>query len=731
MAEQLDPILETRLRAALRDEADAVPFTLRAGELERLAGQRRRAQRAQGLSVLAMAAVVVVAVAGVAAMANLRATGPVAPGKLAGLASYDQLVAAGGGAPEVLRAESDAIAGDGQWQYGLPTGGGSLKVVVACLGGPLSLATASEGAAGTGLGSVACSGAATTVSVGTDPAIAAASSPSIRLNAPGGTAWRMIVFSTTASASPAGPPPTVGPSDAIWTLPSYAELMAASQSHTRLSWYEAPEQPITIGSEDPLGHGFTGFEVVLACRGAAAGAVVEATTTQDGVPSPLSPFSCDGTPQRVVVAVDAATLDNRLAITVPALTAVRYVVLDASASINADPTGPLDRLPTWDELFAAAPAGATRGAEGGFYSAGSRGVQELALGGMRSPALVAACSGAGLLGLGQGSLAVAVAPGSGPDGEAQVGVVTCDARAHVLTWNPAAEPPGMAQVHVAAPAGLAWMGLLVDLAGAGASSTPEPSHAATEPSLEPPLAGSTALVSLDLTAADGTVERTAARPQATDYYLLSGACAGQGSVDLVIDGVEGTWACGTLGVEPFTLGSGTTATIHATVTGTAHFLVRLDARDMAAIPNLTFLPPALSLTGPDSTAGDTVTTAGFPGCGWSWQPKSGVGGFNEDCGPSWQAMATALHQRPGTTVTMTLPAGWTIDAIDAAVAANADILPSGSHPAEQPLAVSHPGGAWSFRVPGSGDWGVRLTVTAARDGDTFNVPFYGRVIVEP
>jgi hypothetical protein len=114
---------------------------------------------------------------------------------------------------------------------------------------------------------------------------------------------------------------------------------------------------------------------------------------------------------------------------------------------------------------------------------------------------------------------------------------------------------------------------------------------------------------------------------------------------------------------------------------------------MAAVPNTMFLPPTLSLTGPDFTAGDTVTVAGFPGCGTSWDPKGG-GGFNVDCGPSWQAIAAPLRQRPGTAVTVSLPAGWTIKSLTAAMAANADIIPSGRHPAERPLAVSRSGSTW-------------------------------------
>ena len=706
MAEQLDPILETRLRAVLHDEADAVPFTLRAGELDRLAGQRRRARRTQRLSMLAMAAVVVVAIVSVAAVANLRSSGPVASGKLAALPSYERLVAAGGGAPEVVRAESDAIALDGQWQYGLTQGTSALQVVVACSGGPILVSTAREDTPGHEVASVACSGKPVAVSIPADAALASATSPSVVLNAPGGTAWRMVVLVTTVGPSPAGPPqvtPSHTPPVDATGLATFDALRSSLVNNMGAGVAVAltAEHPIAVAGSTPVSIDAGQVPsahlvlVALSCLdGSVTVALMDGTTV---VGSGTSACTTLG-----LIMLDGTTRSgaaSRLVVT--ALPSVRWR-LEVAAG-DSQPSSPIDALPTADQLLAAAPAGAIKVAEGGSYSTDPVTTYLDGIGGLGTVEVVGACIG--------GPLNLSTAPASGS--EVPFGSLTCDGTIHT---SRVVVPADATQVLVAAAAGTTWSGIVVDVNPA--------------PSLPPLAPGDTTLVSLDLTAADGTVERTAARPKGTDSYTVDGACSGDGSIDLTIDGVEGSWACATFNTLVFTLGPGTQARIKATVSGTARFLVRLDARDMAADPSVKFIPPTLSLTGPDFTAGDTFTVAGFPGCGMGWDPKGG-GGFNVDCGPPWQAIAAPLHQRPGTVVTVSLPAGWTITSLTAAMASNADILPSGGAPAEQPLAVSHSGGTWTLRVPPAGDWGLRLSVSATRNGDSFSSPFYGRVIVQP
>lgn len=78
MADELDPILEARLRGVLLEEAASIPFTLRADTVRRVQAERRRARNIQRLTLMSAAAVVVVAVAGVVVSLGLRNSSNVA-----------------------------------------------------------------------------------------------------------------------------------------------------------------------------------------------------------------------------------------------------------------------------------------------------------------------------------------------------------------------------------------------------------------------------------------------------------------------------------------------------------------------------------------------------------------------------------------------------------------------------------------------------------------------------
>ncbi len=63
MADELDPRLEARLRTALRAEADALPFTIRADQVADRLADRRRASDRRRFAVIAAAAVFAVGAA--------------------------------------------------------------------------------------------------------------------------------------------------------------------------------------------------------------------------------------------------------------------------------------------------------------------------------------------------------------------------------------------------------------------------------------------------------------------------------------------------------------------------------------------------------------------------------------------------------------------------------------------------------------------------------------------
>jgi len=602
MAEQLDPRLENRLRTALRDEADSAPVTLRARELVRLSGERRRRRMERRWSLLASAAVVMVAVGGVAVLAPARPSGPATrtPTGMDTLPSYEQLAEAGAGGAEIARSEGGPIGQDGQWQFGDLHGQPSMEFAIACSGGTVdvSVATSDPGPL-IRVGTAACDGAVDLLYLTRNTDVANVAAASAMVNAPPGTAWRMIV---SVELSPENLPGTPGPSPSAspFALASYAELEARLVDMS-------PTMPVVLRGEH-----------------ADAGPGTTIVTTDLG---PVSGIAFEGF---AVSCTGGSITVNKMA---------GDVVLFGYGSACGD-----------------------------------------------SPKLVS----------------------DGTD--------AADPAAHIV---------------VIASERVRWR---VVVAGAKAEPsrgpTPQPTVAAS-PSLPPAGQGETSLVSLDLTAADGTVTRSAARPDGTDEYRLHVACAGDGTLDLSVDGVEGTWACGAVTEEVFVPDWGNTdVQVTAGVTGDARLLLRLDAVDLATLPNVTWLPPVLSISGPDYSAGDIYTVDGFPGCGWSWKPKGG-GGFTDDCGPSWQPVATRLDQRPGTSFTVSLPAGWAITGVSAVIARHAAILPSDRAPAETPWTGTASGDTWTFPAPQLGDWGIRLLVSATKDGDAFQVPFYGRIVVTP
>lgn len=260
------------------------------------------------------------------------------------------------------------------------------------------------------------------------------------------------------------------------------------------------------------------------------------------------------------------------------------------------------------------------------------------------------------------------------------------------------------------------------------TSEPSPSVTAGDPALPTPLPGEAALLEFPIESGDA-VDRTAAIPAGTDWYYVRMDCRGTGTVTLDIDGVPWTIPC--LGNHLTTAAPGADDVLEVTAStdGSVRALVRIGAVNLRDIPDTTFLPPTLRLTGPDAASGDDVSVHGFVGCGLSWVPRRG-GVFADECGPSWQPIAAALRQRSGTSVSLELGGGWDITRVDASIAANAEILPS-QDPASTPLEVRRDGAGYVLDVPAPGDWGIRLRVQGEKDGDAFSVPYYTRVVVEP
>ncbi len=207
MADELDRRLEATLQRVLRDEAGAIPFTLRLAALQRVRSERARTRRAQRWSLAAAAVALLVVGGGVAAL--LARPGPVAPASpsppapspsdgLSGLPSFERLAGAGtGGGGVLMQHEGVAAPQVQQWRFALPRGAYAYQYLVACSGAYLDIRLAAESLPTSDLGPVICDGGVWRLEW-TDPtneqAVLGSASVSVVVQAvENGTAWRMVV----------------------------------------------------------------------------------------------------------------------------------------------------------------------------------------------------------------------------------------------------------------------------------------------------------------------------------------------------------------------------------------------------------------------------------------------------------------------------------------------------------------------------------------------------------
>ena len=106
-----------------------------------------------------------------------------------------------------------------------------------------------------------------------------------------------------------------------------------------------------------------------------------------------------------------------------------------------------------------------------------------------------------------------------------------------------------------------------------------------------------------------------------------------------------------------------------------------------------------------------------------------VGGFGDECGPSWMPIAAALRQQPGQLGLVrarrrlehrrrrrrTSPP-------------TSDILPT-RNPVSTQLTPQRDGSGWSLDVPSPGTGASASPIRGEKDGDSFSVPYYTRVVV--
>lgn len=333
----LDPGLETMLRSALRREADALPMTLRASDVERAWSERARVRRKQRWTVAAIAAVVV-ALGGVALATALRPSGPEVASStgLADLPSFERLEESIDGAgPAILRLQEPTDAQAGRWQFGLPTGAYAFEYIAACAGSnEMAVSLAPQSGPMVTLGRVACDGGVWRLAWdGTDQrAILAAASVSIRLDAQPGTAWRMLVAEDGSGRIVQH----LGAASIPFRLPSMDFLVqqrsAGAIELVRGSGLNQAASGSAVSMLRGLGAS-TAVEVDLACSGSdvTVSFASQGSTDSTGVPADLT---CDGTMQTIYWARASATADvSEIGVSVPPGTAWEAIVYDTSASL--------------------------------------------------------------------------------------------------------------------------------------------------------------------------------------------------------------------------------------------------------------------------------------------------------------------------------------------------------------------------------------------------------------
>jgi hypothetical protein len=323
MADELDPILEARLRGALHGEADALPFTLRADTLRRVQTERRRARNMQRLSLMSAAAVVVVAVAGVFLTMNLRnnanvATSPspsasVAPSAAAsasasasiapppspssnvpaGLPGDAELLAFAPGSVELGRAQSDASAGPGSTTITGVANRTSVAIIAACVGdGPLEASQVNESGAETPLGEIgtgACDGKPGMLAWNPDQP--SSHMPSVKVNFPGATSWVAILVDR--SRVPQDETASPIPSD---SLPSLNEMLGSTGgfgTEVASKEHAATDTPSSTAFGDIRVASALG--VLVTCSG--SGVQLSAGDAAGSSKTPMGDVICDGTVQ--------------------------------------------------------------------------------------------------------------------------------------------------------------------------------------------------------------------------------------------------------------------------------------------------------------------------------------------------------------------------------------------------------------------------------------------------
>lgn len=262
-----------------------------------------------------------------------------------------------------------------------------------------------------------------------------------------------------------------------------------------------------------------------------------------------------------------------------------------------------------------------------------------------------------------------------------------------------------------------------------APATPVASGIAALPAPAPPDFAQPSIRVLEVSG-DGPVPARAVGevPDAAERLALLVGCSGEGVLRLRLDGVAVDFDCARRLLDgAFVPPLDGESELVVEAEGVLRYVAQVRAWSPVAP---VFRPPGALLTG------GARTVPGYAGCGLAFSLVDGTRS-EERCGPSWmpipddRALSVPVS-RPE--VVLSMQDAWQLNGIVADVTDHAGIVREDRDVPFARIDVSADfspefGGARAVvRLPsGPADLGVRLTVTATRDGSTFTVPYYFRV----
>ena len=210
-----------------------------------------------------------------------------------GLVSYDELAAYASSTIELLRNEGAGSSPPGPVAFGEVAGRFNLEFVLDCTGNGEVRVSVSGGGATSDVGTYGCGGPGTILWTTLDPALIAASHASVVVDAPVGTAWRLLVYDHSSGLRKYPAAPDIG----------FESTVLGTMSGTFGAGETAPaEAPVVaLGATLVVAFGCDGEGLIrLVVDGIARDAACLGSNVMEFVPAGTGPSHLEITPDHVV-----------------------------------------------------------------------------------------------------------------------------------------------------------------------------------------------------------------------------------------------------------------------------------------------------------------------------------------------------------------------------------------------------------------------------------------------